>query len=295
MKKALTVFFTLALIMSIALLPVSAEKTAKEEYQVPKAQTAPVIDGVMSKGEWDNCFTKVLSEENCTVKGNFEGATINWMWDDKGLYLFAKVNDTHPIDPLPAAPKDKQDCVYLADKDCVMLMIYTNPEANDYSSCSNAGVLYFCLTPRCADGKAYATEFHSLATIKEGKPTVKGYYPIEGMKIASTYNDAGYSLEVFFPAELFVRGSNKLEIKSGAKVPMTNIISYAEGSAKAQNAMDAASYNASEANFYNLVNTPAGKASSGDSPNTGRTVIGVAVLSAAALAGAAAALKKIRR
>ena len=97
MKK---IFAFLLLILTLTVLGLLTVGAVDDSIEIPYAQNAPVIDGVLSEGEYPG---EALVMNDTTAEawvGSMtpETSTVWYLaWDDTGLYVFATVKDKTPV------------------------------------------------------------------------------------------------------------------------------------------------------------------------------------------------------
>ncbi len=261
MKKKL---FTLILsAMCVAGLVVSAnagEPTYKENRQIPRAATAPVIDGVITDDEWDNALTININSDNTEeIFGDGYGTScpesvFRFMWSPDGLYFFGEVADT--TDP---AVKHAENHGHYNSGDGLQLCIY--PNVNDTDAIH--GKLYFWTMVVAGSGKAEVGEHYVYGSGAEIGVDV------DAVEAAAVKDGTAYTYEAFFPAFLFTATDTPLMFKDGITFAMTNCVLEAEGFTQYLYS-DSAWFDATWMNKYTFVNTKAGHigADTPDDPET---------------------------
>jgi len=122
MKKFVTLFAAVAMLLSLLVIGVSAEQT-NQEIIVPRFAAQPTFDGFISVEEWGEPTIHVVTDGAATVDDDsvgeneefglrnhfywfsYEDADMSenfyydawYRWDDKYLYVAAKVNDPDPF------------------------------------------------------------------------------------------------------------------------------------------------------------------------------------------------------
>ena len=97
MKK---IFAFLLLILTLTVLGLLTVGAVDDSIEIPYAQNAPVIDGVLSEGEYPG-EALVMNDRTAEAwVGSMtpETSTVwHFAWDDTGLYVFATVKDKTPV------------------------------------------------------------------------------------------------------------------------------------------------------------------------------------------------------
>ena len=120
------------------------------KYAVPKAKdkNSPVIDGVLSDGEWDGALQIVIDGETsklCNTNLEIgEGTVINVMWsDERGLLFGAYINDLHK--------SEKK-----LDGDFVQICLFSSRVA---TACEGTQNLFLDFHPFSDEGRTSASAF----------------------------------------------------------------------------------------------------------------------------------------
>ena len=242
MKKTWILFCAAALAAASAILPVSAA-AENENYDIPKAAAAPVIDGVMGEREWDNALVRELNADNANSPTNMgfpcPDASFYYMWDEDGIYLFADVTDG-------TAPQKRltQGSGAYNTMDGVQLNIFP-------------------------DTTGSAKYFWSLVITEDGTPACGEHFVFGGGKgadvpeveIAGKLNGSSYTIEAFFPVEVWEAVTPAIEIQPGSSFIMGNIVMENNGTNGSTDLFtDTAWSKPASMNTYTLVNTTAGAA-----------------------------------
>jgi len=169
------------------------EKKALEALQkvavAIKTDTPPVIDGLFEE-TWNKAQENEVTEDmnvpgftKVDKKSQILHSKFYAMWDDKYLYLFAKVYDEYVV--INIAPNDI-GAFYRTDS----IEFYLNPQIAG----SNAGVFKLAVLPFDTAGNVQAVRHEDAkpGNIKDVAPEVK---------VASKRTDYGYDIEVAIPFE----------------------------------------------------------------------------------------------
>ena len=120
------------------------------KYAVPKAKdkNSPVIDGVLSEGEWEGALQIIIDGETpklCNTDFEIgEGTVINVMWsDDRGLLFGAYINDLHK--------SEKK-----LDGDFVQICLFSSRVA---TACEGTQNLFMDFHPFSDEGRTSASAF----------------------------------------------------------------------------------------------------------------------------------------
>ncbi len=225
-----------------------AASTFNEQFNIPKAGSAPVIDGVFDDSEWENALCRVLSKDSTTplvgAEKDFPATYLYWMWDENGLYYFADVPDV----TAPATVHTAGNGSYNSG-DGVQMGIY--PDVTQSGNDNN--VLYFYSMAVASDGSAVIGEHFIHGTGSAGKD-------VEGAVIACTQNGTNYTLEAFIPARCWTGSNPPLVFEAGTTFAMTNVLMEQDGGSQSL-FIDSSWFDGTSANKYTLTNDPAGKES----------------------------------
>ena len=181
-----------------------------QEFSIPKANTAPVIDGVITGDEWDNALVRSLT--TATVNSPFNtgmacpDANFYWMWDDAGLYLFVDCKDA----TANGAVRAQGAGAYNAG-DGIQLNVY----------------------PVAGESTNY---FWSMVIADDGKPACGEHFVFGGgsgadvhaVEIEMIANGTAYTMEAFYPAEVWEETG--MSIEEGLAFVMANIVMEHDGS-----------------------------------------------------------------
>ncbi len=243
MKKLLASLMALTTVSSLA-VGVSAAASTNEEFTIPFASTAPVIDGVIDEGEWDNALVRELDASNVDeptkIGTKFEGATFHWMWDDAGIYFAAEVTDTTPM----AEPYKEPGVGSYNAKDAVQVCIYGDPTA---TGSSVKTLLFYSFAPTSTTGEALIGEHFCYGNGSTGADVPAG----EG-DVAATYNKGkGFVVEGFIAKEGLAKTEPSIEFGDGTSLPLANIV-LDEVNGKTSIFTDTAWFDATKSNKYIL-------------------------------------------
>lgn len=189
-KKILLIPVILA--FALLLMPVVL---AKENYSIPTAITAPVIDGVIGSDEWNNALiVDVSSDQLGWVLPQVDGMNIGagsyvaFMWDKDNLYCAANILDaTTGAQPASGGP--------LNSGDGVQLCFYTDEAATNGDGTTN---MFWDFLPRTGDGDASTAECYEHFTFMS---TLE-------IPIKSTVQSSGsYTVEWAIPWSLFAEAN----------------------------------------------------------------------------------------
>jgi hypothetical protein len=244
MKKLLALAITAVLFLSMFSFNVSAA-----DLSIPKALTAPAIDGKINADEWKNALAIDVKQDSLNWVAKVNPSTgdskMYFMWDANNIYFAADVKDTTVSSILPKFGEA------LNSGDGTQLAIYgidatTNPAPQDGSE-----LLFFSVHPKTDSGAPDVYEHFSIKSqIKEAK-------------IASAFNGAAYTIECAIPfSTLATAKSNGFinEIKGivGQKWKMDLIIMDADETGGQSLGTNAAWFDPTTSNTYTLADTGAG-------------------------------------
>lgn len=211
----------------------------KAEYEIPKAATAPVIDGTCSEDEWKDALTRTLTNENTVeVAGGkivCQGATFRYLWDENGLYVCAEINDA------TLSSKHVAGNGSYNSKDGAQIAIYID------KTCTAGAVgklFFFSLCPEADDGKAYIGEHFIYGNGSTGKD-------VPDAAIASSKTETGYIIECRIDAAAFAKADPAIKLEAGTELALVNVILDHNGSTQAL-FVDTAWFNAPNTSVYYL-------------------------------------------
>ncbi|MBE6599039.1 MAG: DUF4838 domain-containing protein [Ruminococcaceae bacterium] len=246
MKKLLPLLLASLCALGLASAVHGGTPTVQEQRYIPKASTAPVIDGFMSRGEWDNALAVPVNEDNTAEMYGSSTATVcpdsmfYWMWDDNGLYLFADINDTTTPDTVLTPNSGHYNL-----GDGIQAIMF--PDLTAIGAAQNRQYVWSMVV--ASGGKAEVGEHYVYGTSYQiGRD-------VEAVIADCSTNGSAYKLEVFFPSEVFTPSEKPILIREGTTFAMINVVMEMMGSAQSLYA-DSAWFNAPYCNKYTLVSTP---------------------------------------
>ncbi len=169
--------------------------SAQENYSIPMAVTAPVIDGVIGSDEWNGALSVgVASDQLGWVLPQADGMSIGagsfvaFMWDSDNLYCAANIIDaTVGTQPVSGGP--------LNSGDGVQLCFYTDETASNGDGTTN---MFWDFLPKTGDGDTSTAESYEHFT----------FMSTLDLPIKSTVNANGnYTLEWAIPWSLFAEAN----------------------------------------------------------------------------------------
>ncbi len=202
-----TFAFLTASIILLSMLLVSTEAATREFLQVPYAEEGEIkVDGTIDSAEWENATAFSLSPNASGAKRlysryeeNVQGLTVQYAWNEKGVYIAAKIKDSELYGDVPME--------YMRGSD--ELQLYFNPVgfiSDDYSG------LMFVFSRRndgqIAGIKAYWRQ--GLETEPEPEEITE-----PGYKAAYSDNLTGWDLEVFLPMSLIATSDRIYDLDKG--------------------------------------------------------------------------------
>lgn len=241
MKKLLVFAMTAVLLLSLFTVNVSAA-----ELSIPKALTAPVIDGTINADEWANALTIDMNQDSlnwvASVNPSSGNSTFYFMWDSDYVYFAADVKDTTASDIVPAFG------AALNSGDGTQWAIY----GMDSTEGTDAGeqMLFISIHPKTDSGDPDVYEHFNLMS------------QVSDAKIASAVNDSAYTLECAMPFSTFAAAYdngfiNEIKGVAGQQWKMDLVIMDADGSDQSLGT-NAAWFDPSTSNVYTLSDTGAG-------------------------------------
>ncbi len=233
------------LLASVCALSMAAAASAYSEdgkFDIPMANTAPTIDGVITGDEWDNALTVAMNKD--TMKGpnsmampaKCPDATFYWMWNYDGLYFFADVKD-----PTLSSSSHTANAGSYNNGDGVQFCIY--PELT--ASGSNVGDLYFWSLVYTDEGKGEIGEHFVFGTGGSGAD-------VEDAVIASTQDGSNYTIEAFLPCVCWESSNTPITVVEGTTFAMTNVLMDMDEAGTQSLCIDSSWFDANTANKYTL-------------------------------------------
>ncbi len=230
------------LLASVCALSMAATAGAYSEdgqFDIPMANTAPTIDGVITGDEWDNALTVAMNKDTMNaISGTTDtapDATFYWMWNYDGLYFFADVKDNTAPDTKHPANNGSYN-----SGDGVQFCIYPDVTASG----SNVGDLYFWSLVVTNEGKAEIGEHFVFGTGSAGGD-------VEDAVIACTTNGSSYTLEAFMPCVCWESSNKPITVVEGTTFAMTNVIMEQDGGTQSL-LIDSGWFDANITNKYTL-------------------------------------------
>lgn len=209
-----------------------------QNYSVPAADTAPVIDG-NKDAVWEKALSVKLdytNTVNMTGEGECQGGTFSYLWDDEALYLFAEITDKTPAEILNKAKNGSYN-----SKDGVQMCLYVNQNC----TAATAGQLFFfSFCPKASDGNAYAGEHFIYSNGSTGKD-------VPEITVASAETADGYTVEARIPQSVFEKASPAIRLSEGTVFAMGNVIMDTDDYTQ-ELFCDTAWFNAPKSNKYTL-------------------------------------------
>ncbi len=200
-------FLTICLILLVTVAVPAA--TAKADFEMVAQYGTPVVDGVISEGEYSPESTYVMNAETASAwVGEVGTSSVTWhfAWDEGGLYYAGTINDT--------TPSYRGADGYWVGIDC--LEIAVNPAHAIPANDSNEGI------------------FFSFGATKSGKVVGWRHNYLDGLVSEEITGAAkghkkgtdGYTIEVYIPWKLVmmdtdctIGGKTDLHIDTTAFVP----------------------------------------------------------------------------
>lgn len=242
MKKLLVLTITAVLLMSLLTFNVSAA-----DLSIPKALTAPAVDGKINADEWANALAIDMKQDNLNWVASVNPSTGNsmfyFMWDADYLYFAADVKDTTVSSLIPAFG------AALNTGDGTQLAVYGIDSTTGPTDGSE--LLFFSVHPKTDSGAPDVYEHFSIIN------------QIPEAKIASAFNGAAYTLECAIPYSTFAQAKSNgfiNEIKGivGQQWKMDLIIMDADEDGGQSLGTNAAWFDPNTSNTYTLADTGAG-------------------------------------
>lgn len=242
MKKLLVLALTAVLIMSLLTINVSAA-----DFSIPKALTAPTVDGKINADEWANALAIDMKQDNLNWVASVNPSTGNsmfyFMWDAEFIYFAADVKDTTVASNMPAfggalnVGDGTQWAIYGMDSTA------GNAEGEQQ--------LFFSIHPKTDSGAPDVYEHFSIID------------QIPAAKIAAVFNGAAYTLECAMPfatfAEAFGNGFiNEIKGVVGQQWKMDLVLMDADEDGGQSLGTYGSWFDPAPANVFTLADTGAG-------------------------------------
>lgn len=246
MKKALSLVLFAVMLVSIFAMSATA---APVNYSVPKATTAPTIDGTISADEWKDAVVLEMKKGDTNLflgtgtLDTFGGAKFSYMWGDAGIYFLAEVADTTAAASAPASGTGSYN-----NGDGIQFNIYTSTEL---AGATVGDTLFFSYNPKTADGVAEVGEHFVY-----GDGGTGGNVP--EAKIAVVYNGTAYTMEGLIPKEAFAKLNAPITLGSGSVIHMNSVVMEMDDAGNQSLIIDNEWFNGALASVYTLVDTAAG-------------------------------------
>ncbi len=210
-------------------------------YEIPKAKSAPTIDGKLDVGEWKDALSKRLSNKNTIeIAGSrayCQGGIFRFLWDETGLYVSMEVTDKTAQAAYLSAGNGSYN-----SQNGTQIAIYVDPECIS----GEVGKLYFfSFTPMADDGKPYVGEHFIYGDGNTGKDVAEA-------TVAASVTEEGFVIECKLDAAVFAKASPAIKLESGTNFKMANVILDIDGEIQAL-FVDSAWFNAPKTNTYYLI------------------------------------------
>lgn len=254
MKKIFTLLLSALCVAGLS-VAANAEPSFNQQYQIPKASTAPVIDGVMSEGEWANALMITMNADTTEqIVGGSDYAKcpegkFYWMWDDAGIYFYGKVVDT--TEPFTV---HKLGNGHYNSGDGIQFCVY--PNIYDTSGSENKTGLFFWDLVFVDDGSTACGEHFPYGNW-DHLNNQWGKHMNEVIS-AGSKDGSNYVIEAFFPSALWTVTDTPLYVEEGTTFAMANVLMEENSIGEQSLFVDTAWFYAPDSNKYTLVNTPAG-------------------------------------
>lgn len=244
MKKFLALATTAVLFLSLFTFNVSAA-----DLSIPKALTAPTIDGKINADEWKDALSvdmnQTLLNWVASVNPSTGASKFYFMWDANNLYYAADVKDTTVSSLVPAFG------AALNVGDGTQLSIYGKDATTSPAPMDGSELLFFSVHPKTDSGAPDVYEhFNTINQIPEAK-------------IASVFSGAAYTLECAIPfstlAKVYGNGFiNEIKGIVGQQWKMDLIIMDADDAGGQSLGTNASWFDPTTSNTYTLADTGAG-------------------------------------
>ena len=253
MKRIFSIILAIALSAALTLTSAAYRNNVgnHEEnigYDIPKAMCAPTIDGkITSPGEWAGALERVLDSSNITdgllgEHDSFEGASIYYMWNEAGLYIYADITDSSFPSKMGSKDASGDDAAYICEG--LHLMIYTD---DALTGIILGSLFHMSLIPTDGASTPFIGDRFSAGFMSYT-------YDPAGAVIASTVTESGYTLEALIPASVF----SSANITEGTTLPISAYVYDRDENGEDHLYRDSTWYDAVDSNKYTLTDTPAG-------------------------------------
>ncbi len=158
-------------------------------FRIPQAEKAPVIDGKLDEGEWENAYVhREIYPFNSTEPGGPE-TTWRIMWDEQNLYFAFECADSDVVSP----ERERDGHVY--QDDCVEMFILPNPRFRTYWELviGPDGSIFDAIQCKQLDKLGPA------ADVEADMRGLKTAQSVDGTLNQSDDEDQGYIVEVVVP------------------------------------------------------------------------------------------------
>ncbi|MDD4773909.1 MAG: sugar-binding protein [Eubacteriales bacterium] len=241
MKKLLVIAMTAVLLISLFAVNLSAA-----ELSIPRALTAPVIDGKINADEWANALAIDMKQDNLNwvldVNPSSGNSMYYFMWDAGYIYFAADVKDTTVSDIIPSYG------AALNSGDGTQWAFYGMDSTG--GTTEGEQMMFFSIHPKADNGQPDVYEhFNQIAQLAD-------------VKIASVFSGTAYILECAVPFSVFAAAYangfiNDIKGVAGQQWKMDLVIMDADGSDQSLGT-NAAWFDPAASNTYTLVDAGAG-------------------------------------
>ncbi len=200
-------FLTLCLILLVTVAVPAA--TAKADFEMVAQYGTPVVDGVISEGEYSPESTYVMNAETASAwVGEVGTSSVTWhfAWDEGGLYYAGTINDT--------TPSYRGEDGYWVGIDCLEIAI--NPAHAIPANDKNEGIFFSFGATRKGEIVAWRHNYEDGLVSDEITGAAKGHKK----------GSDSYTIEVYIPWSLVmldtdctIGGKTDLHIDTTAFVP----------------------------------------------------------------------------
>ena len=232
--------------ISVLLTGFFALTLSAAELSIPRALTAPVIDGKINADEWENALAIDMKQDNLNwvldINPSSGNSMFYFMWDAGYIYFAADVRDTTVSDIIPSYG------AALNSGDGTQWAVYGMDSTG--GTTEGEQMMFFSIHPKTDNSRPDVYEhFNQIAQIADAE-------------IASVFNGSAYTLECAMPFSVFAAAYangfiNEIKGVTGQQWKMDLVIMDADGSDQSLGT-NAAWFDPAASNTYTLVDTGAG-------------------------------------
>ncbi|MCL1792403.1 MAG: hypothetical protein FWG34_00885 [Oscillospiraceae bacterium] len=248
MKKFLSIILVVVLAFSMC-VPFAVSAADPRSYKVPKAATAPTLDGNINADEWKGALVVELKKGDADLfvaSGDgdfFGGAVFQFMWADEGIYFSVVSNGNNDPTSVPATGAGSYNA-----GNGVQFNMYPN---RDITGATTEEMFFFSYHPKTEGGAPQVGEHFVYGDGGSGQDVPEA-------KIAAVMNGNDYTMEGLIPAAALAKSQVPIKVASGEKLFWNNVIMFADDGGTQGLIVDNEWFDGAYCNEYTLVDTLAG-------------------------------------